>query len=511
MNASTRREENEKNIINAGVAGATTETVQRYGSAVKEHVVAYSGIDNEATKQLKKSLSSISKSRVNPEYVQQNLKQQAGFSAEVKETANANAEKIIDKDVKRKIRTDDLGRVNDPLYDHIEVDSSGTIITGSGSQMKFVGGSPKEAFQKLSSKKFAKYLDNDAKIEVPSDYYDGILQEADAQITKLQKQLDDQLAKSNYDTVKSLKKKIEDYQKIKNNLRKSSVSTDDAMFARLHPKLSTTKDIAKLSHRAGMETAQTAGIIGGSISIIQNLVAVAKGDIEFDDAIKNVAKDTTASVALGYGTGFAGASIKGLMQNAGSGTVRALSKTNLPSTAVIVAVSATKTMYRYFKGEITGLECFEELGQQGTGMLSSSMFAIIGQAVIPIPVVGGMVGGMLGYAIASASYGTLLTSLKGAKLAREDRIKTEQVCEEHIQMIRAYRLELEGTISKYLVSNMEAFQQSFDDVKTSLEIGNIDGFISGANSISKVLGRPPQFENLDEFSAIMDSNTTFKL
>ncbi len=511
MSVSTTGKETEKNIIKAGVVGATAETVQRYGSAVKEHVVAYSGSDNEAAIQLKKSLSSISRSKVNSEYKKQNLKQQAGFSAEVKETANANAEKIIDKDVTKKIRTDDLGRVNDPLYDHVELDSSGTIITGSESQMKFVGGSPKEALQKLSSKKFSKYLNNDAKIEVPSNYYDGILQEADAQIGKLQKQLDDQLSKSNYDTANSLKKKIEDYQKIKNNLRKSSVSTDDAMFARLHPKLSTAKDIAKLSHRSGMETAQTAGIIGGSISIIQNLVAVAKGDIEFDNAIKNVAKDTTASAALGYGTGFAGASLKGLMQNAGSGTVRTLSKTNLPGAVVMVAVSATKTMNRYFKGELTGLECFEELGQQGTGMISSSMFTVIGQAVIPIPVVGGMLGGMLGYAIASASYGTLLISLKDSKLAHEERIQIEQVCEEHIQMIRAYRLELEEIISKYLVSNMELFQQSFDNMKNSLGIGNIDGFISGANSISKALGKPPQFENLDEFSAIMDSNTTFKL
>jgi uncharacterized membrane protein (Fun14 family) len=126
-------------------------------------------------------------------------------------------------------------------------------------------------------------------------------------------------------------------------------------------------------------------------------------------------------------------------------------------------------------------------------------------------VVGGMLGGMLGYAIASASYGTLLISLKDSKLAHEERIQIEQVCEEHIQMIRAYRLELEEIISKYLVSNMELFQQSFDNMKNSLGIGNIDGFISGANSISKALGKPPQFENLDEFSAIMDSNTTFKL
>lgn len=511
MSTPMDKKQDEENILNAAIAGASAENVQRYGSAVKEHIVAYSGNDKEAGAQLKKSLKSISKGKVNPDYKNPNLKQQAGFSAEVKETANANAKSIINGETKRKIRTDDLGRVNDPLYDHVEIDISGNIIAGSGSQMKFVGDSPKVALKKLSSKKFAKYLDNDAKIEVPSDYYDGILREADSQIAKLQRQVDDQLAKGNTDTANSLKNKIEDYQIIKKNLRKSNVSTDDAMFARLHPKLSTSKDIAKVSHQAGLATAKTAAIIGGSVSIVQNLVAVVKGDAEVGDAMIIIAKDTATSVTVGYGTGFAGASIKGIMQNASSGTVRALSKTNLPAIVVAVAVGAKKTMSRYFNGEITGLECFEELGEQGTGMLSSSLFALIGQAAIPIPVVGGMIGGMLGYAISSASYGTLLESLKEANLAHEERIRIEQVCEEHILMIRAYRLELEKAITEYLVSNTETFHRSFDDIKESLAIGNVDGFICGANAISEALGRRPQFKSVDEFDAIMDSNNAFKL
>lgn len=80
-------------------------------------------------------------------------------------------------------------------------------------------------------------------------------------------------------------------------------------------------------------------------------------------------------------------------------------------------------MTRYFNGEIDGVECLETLGEQGTGMIASSMFAVIGQTVIPIPVVGGLIGGMVGYALSSATYGVLVGSLKEAKLAREERIE----------------------------------------------------------------------------------------
>lgn len=152
MDNNEKYDEQEKvdEVIRAGIAGASIESAHRYGAAVKEHIVAYTGQDNEIGKQLEKSLKSISKERVSHEYRYQNLKQQAGFTAEVKETANVNAEKIIHSDTSRKIRTDDLGRVNDPLFDHVEIDAFGNIIDGSGAQMKFVGSSPQEAFNKLT-------------------------------------------------------------------------------------------------------------------------------------------------------------------------------------------------------------------------------------------------------------------------------------------------------------------------------------------------------------------------
>ena len=79
-----KENKNEENLKKASVEGAAAEIVQRYGSANKEHLVAYSGIDNEINKKLKKSLDSISKEKINPDYEFQNTQQQAGFAAEVK-------------------------------------------------------------------------------------------------------------------------------------------------------------------------------------------------------------------------------------------------------------------------------------------------------------------------------------------------------------------------------------------------------------------------------------------
>lgn len=177
-----------KSAINATTVNVEKETINRLGSAAKEHIVAYSGVDNETGKVLNRSLKDISNSKINPKYEQQNYRQQAGFSAEIKETARENAERIKEGKSTRVTRTDDIGRVNDPLYDHVELDEYGNIIEGSGSQMKFVGKNPNECLNKLMSEKYQKYRDNNVAFEVPSDYYDDIQQKIDTKVDKLEQQ-----------------------------------------------------------------------------------------------------------------------------------------------------------------------------------------------------------------------------------------------------------------------------------------------------------------------------------
>ena len=260
-----------------------------------------------------------------------------------------------------------------------------------------------------------------------------------------------------------------------------------------------------------MQTAKSSAIIGGSVSIVKNLVSVCKGEEEPEEALKNVAKDTATTAAVGYGTGFTGTAIKGAMQNSGSEYVRALAKTNIAGTIVAVTVSVTKTMTRYFKGEIDGVECLETLGEQGTGMISSAMFATIGQAVIPIPVVGGLIGGMVGYALSSATYGVLVESLKEAKLAKEEREQIERACEEHIKLIRQYRAEMEKIINAYLIDSMDLFRDSFSGIKNALAIGDVDWVIDSANIITESFGGKAAFSNMDEFTDKMLKGSTFKI
>lgn len=522
MAQNNKKKDKQDDLLRAGIAGASYETVQRYGSAAKEHLVGLSGIDNETGTRLQKSLKSIHKQGTNEKYAFSIRQQKAGWAAEVKDTASSNAENIIAGRSNRKRRHDDLPNTpaNHPLYDHVEVDTEGNVIIGSGSQMKFIGasasdptgaGNAERALKKLQSKAFQKYIDNDVKIEVPKDEYQQMIDKATEEISSLQKQLERARANGNDKAVEILEKKIENLNKLKKNLRPSMLTRKQSLEAVDNPELSTIKSVANISHRAGIKTAETAALIGGSAALVRNIVGMCKGEVEANQAASNIVKDTAQSAAVGYGTGFAGTAIKGAMQNSASEYTRALSKTNVAGTLVAVTVSVSKTLSKYFRGEIDGTQCLEDLGEQGTGMIASSMYTVIGQAIIPIPVVGGLIGSMVGYALSSATYGILMKSLKEAKLAYEERVAIEKACEEHIKMIREYRIQMNEIIEEYLSGAMEVFNESFSGIKDALDIGDVDLLIESANNITVSLGGNKPFQTMDEFNDRMLLGETFKI
>jgi hypothetical protein len=144
-------------------------------------------------------------------------------------------------------------------------------------------------------------------------------------------------------------------------------------------------------------------------------------------------------------------------------------------------------------------------------MVSAAMFATIGQIAIPIPIVGGLIGSMLGYALSSAFYSQLLGALKDEKIAKEERAKIESECLEAIHMIQEYRQELEKLTSEYLSGHIEAFHHAFGEIKKALDLDDIDGYIAGTNRIARKLKHKPPFETFGEFEILMRSTDPLKL
>lgn len=246
-NNEERKEDENRRIMGKALEGVAAETVQRFGSAIKEHLAAYAGDRENAAdgnSKLSKTLKSIAETPTSNEFKKQNIAQQAGFSAEVESVARKNADNIIAGNDTRFKRYDDVkhsdGRQtsNDPIVDIVEVDGLGKTIIGSEAQMKFVGSSPKELLNALKSKEYAKYRNEGVIMNIPDDYYDVLMGDGpdgiNGQIRKLQGELDGgRLAGKNSEAIQQ---QIDDLKQIKKSLRKSGLTKREALYAREHPR-----------------------------------------------------------------------------------------------------------------------------------------------------------------------------------------------------------------------------------------------------------------------------------
>lgn len=416
MSDSESKNKKKRTDVTDGVSlAANTEMLGRHSEAGSQFKIAYDGVDNATGQQLKKGLKGISESKVNPDFKDTNIKQQAGFSAEVKTVARENAENIIAGKDTRSTRTDDMrtqsdgkgntiGGTNEELYDVAEIGKDGTYIEGTARQLKFVGGNPQQCADKLLSSKFDKYRNADVSIEVPSDFYDEVKKELAEKADNLKKQIEHAEQKGNVELAAKHKTQLDKIEKTSNNLKKGKVSNKEALEARLNPELSTAKDIGRVSHRAGFEAAKVGAAVGGGISIITNTIAVLKGEKEVNEAIGDTVIDTTRAGATSYATGFTNTALASVMKNSSNNLVRSLGKANAPAYIIQTAITTTKSLASLCKGEITVNDFFLEIGKNGTTLLASAQGAVIGQLLIPIPVVGALIGGLVSSLICGAIY-----------------------------------------------------------------------------------------------------------
>jgi len=382
---------------------ANAQTIGRHGNAASEYVKAYTGKNYQANGALKsdmqKSLKGISKGTINPQDAQRNIKQQAGYSAEVMDVAERNAEEILKGSDKRYARADDVTghKINETKNDIVLLDSNGNEILGAngqsqGTQMKFVkmGKSAEETASALTGSKFRnKYPDGE--FCVAKDKYDGVMKALQEQETKLQKQIDHARQTGNTD-IASKQEQLDYVRKVKKNLQKSKITEKEAIFARQHPELWTAQHVIDTSHQAGVKCAETAAAIAFASSFASNLTGYLKGDIDEKTAVKNIAKDTAKTAAGAYATGFASTAISSALQNSSNDIMREFvtKYPDSPAYVVTFAVQSFSVIGKRLNGEISDEECFRQIGTNALVMCGSAVGKAVGASIA------GPIGAMVG-------------------------------------------------------------------------------------------------------------------
>lgn len=499
------REKKQKynNITDATIMGSTAEESALHASANREHFSAFDRLEE------------ISKRKVNPNYIKQNINQQAGYSAEIKEQARVNEHNILAGKRERIVQYDDLSSEqkaqvkklfpnyatpskNHEIVDYVGVDEKGNIIPSTLTQSKFVGKNGEECFKKLLSKDYEKYFENGAEMKIARDHYGDFQRAANTRIESLESQIAKQKGLGNFQKAAHLEEKLQKCKTIKSHTRPASATKAESIEARLNPNLSTAKDVTRVSHQAGMNAAQTGAWISGGVSAITNIYECIANSKDPIKAIKHTAIATLKGGALSYVSAFSSSSLGGLMQSSANKVIQSLGKGSLPAMFVGACVTNATVLTRYFSGKIDGVELCKQLVKANTTLVSSGAMAVAGQALIPIPVVGALVGGFVGAILSETCFNAFLKAREEAKLARQRRIEIEKECHEFIKLLEAYQNQFKEVFEQYFHETTKFFNQSFDELERALCAGDADLAIGVNNKIQERIGQKALFDNSKE-------------
>ncbi len=489
---------------------STAEENALYASTNREH---FSVLDR---------LEEISKRKINPNHIKQNINQQAGYSAEIKEQAHVNAHNILAGKRERIVQYDDLSSgkkaqvknlypnyatpsKNHEIVDYISVDEKGNVIPGTAVQSKFVGKNGEECFKKLLSKDYEKYFENGAKMKIARNHYGYFQRAVNTRIKSLESYIAKQKGLGNFQKVTSLEEKLQKCKTIKAHTRPASITKAEAIEARLNPNLSTAKDVTSISHQAGMNAAQTGVLIGGGVSLVTNVYECIANGKDPIKAIKHTAIATLKGGVLSYGSTFASSSLGGLMQSSANRIIQSLGKGSAPAMIVGACVANATVLTRYFSGKIDKTELLKQLEKANTTLVSSGAMAVVGQTLIPIPVVGVLVGGFVGAILSETFFNAFLKAREEAKLARQRRIEIEKECRESIRQLEIYQNQFKEVFKRYFHETTKFFNQSFDELERALYAGDADLAIGVNNKIQEKLGQKPLFNNTQEFWELMNN------
>ncbi len=512
------REKKQKysNITDATIVGSTGEESALYASANREHL---SVLDR---------LEEISERKINPNYIKQNIHQQVGYSAEIKEQAHVNANNILAGKRERIVQYDNLSsgqkaqvkklfpnyatpNKNHELVDYVSVDKKGNVIPSTLTQSKFVGKNGEECFKKLLSKDYKKYFENGAKMKIARNHYGDFQRAVNTRIKSLESQIAKQKGLGNFQKAAHLEEKRQYCKTIKAHTRPASITKKEAIYARNHPTLSTAKDMVSHSHQAGMNAAGVGALVSGVVSLVTNIYECVTKGKDPKEALKHTLVATAKGGVLSYGSAFASSSLGGLMQSSTNKIIQSLGKGSIPTIIVSVVATNATILGRYISGKIDGTELLKRLGKANATLISSGAIAVAGQALIPIPVVGVLVGGFVGAILSETCFNAFLKAREEAKLARQRRIEIEKECREIIKHLEAYQNQFKEVFEKYFHETTKFFNQSFNELERASYAGDADLAIAVNNKPREWLGQKALFDNSKEGWELITSNKDIRM
>ena len=221
------------------------------------------------------------------------------------------------------------------------------------------------------------------------------------------------------------------------------------------------KNVAHESLKAGARGGLHVAATVACVSVVRNAVWVINGKKTVEEALKDIGKDSGLGFVSGFVTTSLIATIQHTFESSSNEFLQALAEKNVPEKVILSVAISIDLVYKWVKHEITAEEMITELGQRGFIMGA----AAIGQANIPIPIIGAAVGSLIGSILEKMFYDDLVNEIKNGVKFSLNWVQAQKEAIKIRKESKAFRKEFLTNVEKYFPSASPSLTAPFKEMK----------------------------------------------
>ena len=269
------------------------------------------------------------------------------------------------------------------------------------------------------------------------------------------------------------------------------------------------ENVADTFHKSGLEGGKAAGTMVGIVSGVTNFYQVLTGEKKFDEALKDTAEAAGKAIIGGYLTAGGISVSTQLMRSSTQELIKSLGNANAPAVAIQAVAVVGDSLTRFVDGEISAEECFIELQKNGAALIASNIGMSLGQALIPIPIVGAAVGAMVATAVIGFVENTALKPYYQAKTDRKAYARQSaainRINHAMVMALQAQKQRLEELQKQELQRRQQTFQLGMESMLQASLDCKVEQLTDGLQTILSYFGEECYFKNREQFDEFFDN------
>ena len=247
-----------------------------------------------------------------------------------------------------------------------------------------------------------------------------------------------------------------------------------------------------------------------TIATVNALVSVAKDEKSLRDAGQEVVLQAGTAVAATEVQRIGIHAANQALKKSGVQVLKQVANANIVAHAVTIGFMVKDSVVMWLDGNLNDEEFVQNVCRTGTMLAAETMGAMIGQAVIPIPYAGAVIGSV----IASIACGCIFSLTDAAKnhIAKDKRNLVSKIAADALQELNHQREILQQYLADENLNFDRNVSQGFEAIIAGTYKNDAEVIAYGLNTILGNFDKNVAFATEEEFDEFfMDENAVLKL